>query len=228
MTLSQAKIAAYYEQHWKTISGLQMSSQLAQLGYSLCSQLPKGHCLDIGCGDGSNSIILKKLGFTVEGCDIAFTALRKAGQKGIKTRQVDLNKSKLPYSTNQFKLVWMTDVIEHVIRPDSAMAEVYRILQPGGYLFLTTPNVSWWGIKAQLLIGKTLADVHPEHIYWFTSKSLKNIVSQSGLSLKLEYGYQRLFPYPLTDRLPFLGKLDHVSNKTNPVFTYTIAILAQK
>ena len=46
----------------------------------------------------------------------------------------------LPYPTGSFDLVVSMDVIEHVPDPEPWLDEAFRVLSPGGTLFLTTPN----------------------------------------------------------------------------------------
>lgn len=47
------------------------------------------------------------------------------------------NKKIIP--ENQFKFITCTEVLEHVLNPFSAVDEMYRMLQPKGILFITTP-----------------------------------------------------------------------------------------
>ncbi|MDO8489726.1 MAG: SAM-dependent methyltransferase, partial [Candidatus Omnitrophota bacterium] len=44
---------------------------------------------------------------------------------------------------NSFDLVISTEALEHTIYPESAIKEFYRILKPGGFLILSTPNYGW-------------------------------------------------------------------------------------
>jgi SAM-dependent methyltransferase len=44
-------------------------------------------------------------------------------------------------------------VIEHLLNPDNVLEESYRILKPGGYLIIKTPNLSSWINRMYLLLG---------------------------------------------------------------------------
>jgi SAM-dependent methyltransferase len=46
-----------------------------------------------------------------------------------------------------------TDVIEHLINPSVFVKEMYRVLKPGGYMILDTPNLASWHNIFALLIG---------------------------------------------------------------------------
>ena len=55
---------------------------------------------------------------------------------------VNLEHDSLPYPDNTFDTVLFCEVIEHLTQdPTFALAELHRVLKPGGYLLLTTPNV---------------------------------------------------------------------------------------
>lgn len=217
----------YYESNWKTLSGLQMSKEMADLGLTWCEQLPVGSCLDLGCGDGTNAIRLKKLGFDVVGCDIAENAVRKAKSKGINAKKIDLNTSDFPFKTNSSDLVWMSDVIEHIFWPDDLMDRVYKVLKRGGHLFLTTPNVSWYINRLQLLFGHTLHDIHPEHIRWFNFNDLESLLLAHHFKIEKIKAYRRLVPFPVSQRIKLLRNLDSVGDADN-FFSYTYAVLVRK
>ena len=57
----------------------------------------------------------------------------------------DLEKDPAPYADASFDGVVLMEVLEHFkVDPMFAMAELNRILRPGGFLFLTTPNIASW------------------------------------------------------------------------------------
>lgn len=220
-------INQYYEQNWEAKEGYQMVEKLALLGYEWLKPLKKGLVLDIGCGDGTNAKRIKKLGFDVFGVDISKQAVKKAQENGIKAKVVDLNTQKLPFEDNHFDVVWLTDVIEHVFWPDELLSEIYRVLKKGGYLYLTTPNVSWYIIRLRILLGDTLKDVHPEHIHWFNKKNLLETLANHKFTQVRYSSYLRFIPYPITNRIKTLEKINFVG-KPNALFSYAFAILAKK
>lgn len=217
----------HYQKIWKGRTGLQMIDKLAELGYRWASEIPKGQTIDIGCGDGTNALILKKMKFDVQGVEISQNAVKKALSKGISAKVVDLNSEQLPYKNKSLKFVWCSEVIEHVFWPDTLMAEISRVLRRGGYLYLTTPNIAWYGIRLTLLFGKTLQDVHPEHIHWFNEKRLKDILKKHGFKIEKFSAYRRYLPFPLTQKISFLERFNTVGKSSN-IFTYSFAVLAIK
>ncbi|WP_309897319.1 class I SAM-dependent methyltransferase [Archangium sp.] len=62
----------------------------------------------------------------------------------------------LPYADGRFDLVLSMDVIEHLPRPGPWLADLVRVLRPGGQLFLTTPNYGSFSLLP--LIEKTVLE----------------------------------------------------------------------
>ena len=80
------------------------------------SHLNKGKLLDVGCGEGTVSLELRKHGFEVVGIDFSSVAVKRAKDKGINALELDLDKDGIPFDNNYYDVVWAGDVIEHVGR----------------------------------------------------------------------------------------------------------------
>lgn len=55
-------------------------------------------------------------------------------------------------------LVIFTEVVEHLYNPAHVLKEISRVLKPGGRLYLTTNNVSYWFYALRLIKGETNLD----------------------------------------------------------------------
>jgi methionine biosynthesis protein MetW len=119
------------------------------------SKITKPKILELGCGNGSIiSSVAQDLNTTsLFGVDINEKALLEAAKKGIITHRIDLNSDFLDYPNNSFDIILMEEVIEHLVNPDHALEETFRLLKNGGYLLITTPNLGWWLNRVALLIG---------------------------------------------------------------------------
>jgi len=108
--------------------------------------------LDIGCGDGSFIIKFKKY-CELFGVDISSKANKIAKEAGVDAYKVDVSCEKLPFEDESFDIVYMGDVIEHLLNPDFAINEVARVIKSNGFLVLSTPNLASWLNRLLLLLG---------------------------------------------------------------------------
>ena len=95
------------------------------------------HFLDVGCGTGATLDALTRLG-TVTGLDAEPLALEFCRRRGHENL-VCASATDLPFPDHSFGAVVALDVLEHIADDRAAFAEISRVLQPGGLLFLTVP-----------------------------------------------------------------------------------------
>lgn len=117
---------------------------------------PEAVFLDLGCDDGE--LLIKRVEKTVGtkeiwGVDIDQTVLKEAKKRGIKTFRLDLNTQTFPFKDNFFDIIQANQVIEHLWNTDQFLAEIYRVLKPGGYLVISTENLSSWHNLFSLVLG---------------------------------------------------------------------------
>lgn len=78
-------------------------------------------------------------------------------------RCFDIENDRFPYPDNTFDLVTWVEVIEHLTKnPVHALAEIHRVLKPGGVLVLSTPNASRADSIWNFLAGRNIYD--PYHL----------------------------------------------------------------
>ena len=111
--------------------------------------------LDIGCGDGTFTVLLKEALKAEEavGIEIAPEAITAIEQKGIKAYQLDIDEQPLPFDDAYFDVVYCGEVIEHLFNPDHLLEELHRVLKPEGTCVITTPNLAGWPSRLALLLG---------------------------------------------------------------------------
>jgi len=99
-------------------------------------------CLDIGCGGGRQCVSLSRLGAaSVTGIDFGEENINFANKMkkklGIKNIQYQVgNAYDLPFEDNQFDIVSSNGVFHHLERMDRAFEEAFRVLKPGGWMWL--------------------------------------------------------------------------------------------
>jgi len=73
-------------------------------------------------------------------------------------------------------------VLEHVISPSVVLTQARDLLRPGGHLLIELPN---WNSVGRIGRGSKWSQLRPpEHINFFTPKSLSNAVSRAGFVVK--------------------------------------------
>ena len=134
-----------------------------------------GSLLDVGCGAAMVADRLldrdaRYVGADFGGHHIAFAARKLNGAPTrLKRTLARSDAERLPFDHSSFDVVVMTEVIEHLLRPDRAVWEVARVLRPGGALVLTTNNASELPLRSPLThafawLEKALGADHPSLI----------------------------------------------------------------
>jgi 2-polyprenyl-6-hydroxyphenyl methylase/3-demethylubiquinone-9 3-methyltransferase len=99
----------------------------------------------------------------------------------------------IPADDCHFDLVWSTEVIEHVFDIAAFLAEVERVLKPGGTFILTTP---YHGVLKNILVCLLKFEKHfdPEgpHIRFFDKAGLRRCLAKAGLRTVRWQGIGRL------------------------------------
>jgi SAM-dependent methyltransferase len=115
-----------------------------------------GRVLDVGCGSALVAERISDLDATYVGLDfpahhIAFAAASARGRStALHTQWVRGDGETLPFADSSFDVVVMTEVIEHLLRPERAVWEVSRVLKPGGIYVMTTNNASEVPLRSPL------------------------------------------------------------------------------
>jgi SAM-dependent methyltransferase len=107
-----------------------------------------GPVLDLGCGTGEFASLAMN-GRLDMGVDLNARALDKAARTDRYHSLECADARQLPFADDQFQTVLSVSVLEHVPQPSLALAEVYRVLRPGGRFVATV----------------VLADLH-QHLFY--------------------------------------------------------------
>jgi ubiquinone/menaquinone biosynthesis C-methylase UbiE len=113
--------------------------------------------------------------------------------------EMDLNQ-KLNFADNSFDTVILSDVLEHIRKPDFLMSEIFRVLSPKGKLLMNVPFYYW-------------LHEEPYDYYRYTKFALKSIAEDAGFSIiKLEAtgGAPEILTdiiSKLTVKIPLVGRI---------------------
>jgi len=143
-----------------------------------------GRLLDVGCGDGTFLRTAQKHGWRVVGTELSRNAVERS--KDVQLSQGEVWEAAFPASS--FDVVTSWHVIEHAGDPMRMAREMNRLLTPGGWLILATPNVNDYifrvGYAAGRLRWPTLyeADERELHLYHFSESTLVRLLAEAGFT----------------------------------------------
>lgn len=144
----------------------------------LNSYLNPGRLLDVGCALGHFMAHASRHGWNCQGIECSQYAANYGRQRwDLRIRSLcDLRDARLP--DNHFDACVMIEVLEHLPQPRITLAEVYRLLKPGGMLYVTVPN---FGSFRSILERENWSAVIPTgHLYYFTGDSLTKMLRAVG------------------------------------------------
>ncbi len=143
--------------------------------------------VDLGCGEGTWTAMAATtarragIDITIVGFDWSLAALDQARGRGLPVVRGSVEYPGIPFGTDSVDIVIVSEIIEHLVDPDTALREARRVLVPGGRLLLSTPNLAAWYNRGLLLLG-----VQP----MFTEVSLQGIYGRPGHEV---VGHLRVF-----------------------------------
>lgn len=155
--------------------------------------------LDAGCGTGYNIVHYQKAGHSIFALDIAPEAIAGVRQRGFQ-RVCQASVVEIPYTSSAFDFVFSFEVVDQlpVQAGVEAIREMYRVLKPGGFLYVRVPAFEW-------LRSSHDEDIHTMHRY--ACPELRDKLKEAGFEVRLAtYANTFLFPVVLLRRfLKHLG-----------------------
>jgi SAM-dependent methyltransferase len=160
-------------------------------------QLQPGHLfLDAGAGFGRHAFEAARLGAKVVALDYAsdevvttrntFAAMAEAGEISADQFVACLrgDATRLPFADNTFDRIVTSEVLEHIHADTAAIAELYRVLKPGGILGVTVPT--WWPEKINWMLSD---EYHAPksvggHVRIYSATELKAKLRAAGLEVR--------------------------------------------
>lgn len=163
--------------------------------------------LDAGAGTGWFSRGLARWGGRVTSLDVGPELMAEVRKK-CESRLVVGSVLELPFPDASFDAVLCTEVIEHTTDPRRAVAELCRVLRPGGALALTVPNRAWhWAVRTANALSLR---PYRGHENWVGYRELAGWVREEGLTVRRQFGFN-LLPHTFFCRPPFDG-LDRLAS----------------
>jgi SAM-dependent methyltransferase len=176
-----------------------------------------GRWLDLGCGQAELLELAAARGLAGMGLDVEHSNARACLAWGRPALVANLERP-LPFRSGSLDGATLVEVIEHVFEAEALVDELARVIRPGGWLVMTTPNVVHLTYRWRALTG------HPPkqegyHLRFFTKDALREVFERRGFRLesRSSFGKQSL--------LSKLGRLAGRGRKYK--FRYTVPAAAE-
>lgn len=141
-----------------------------------------GRWADLGCGQGEFLEQTGEAGHQGVGLDFWPPNAVAATRAGHPSLAADLNHA-LPFRDASLDGITLIEVIEHIVRAEDLVAEMARVVRPGGWLVLTTPNVVHWTYRWRTLTGHAPKQ-EGYHYRFFTQDRLERLLRERGFALE--------------------------------------------
>lgn len=174
-----AEYFRYELENEKNFFGL-MQLGIRDVGFEpLAEGLPRPRAfLDVGCATGMLVEAMAAKGWAAQGVDLCReSAEYGATHRGVRIFAGTLEEARFP--DDFFSAVHFSHLIEHVPDPRRFLEEVRRILRPGGFALVTTPNVD--GFQARLFRAGWRS-VIADHLTLFSRRTLGRLLGETGFS----------------------------------------------
>ena len=161
--------------------------------------------LDLGCRAGALTRHFLD-GNDVVGLDVDRAALAKAEALGIQPVQANVEEP-LPFEEASFDAVVAGELFEHLQFPDALVAEILRVLKPGGVIVGSVPNAYRLQGRLRFLLGRAPED-DPTHLHMLSPDALRELLTGfEDVRLSFVGGrYRRLHARLLARDLVFSGR----------------------
>lgn len=175
--------------------------------------------LEVGCGMGTHAAMLARTGARLTAIDLTERAIEVTKRRfdvfGLKGTIQRADAEKLPFADASFDQVWSWGVIHHSNRFESCLAEISRVLRPGGHLMLMVyyrPSIVYYvnnglirGVMMGQLLRKSLQQIYVDsgdgfYARVFNKRELRSHLQSNFKNIDLNVvGLKaELFPIPRT------------------------------
>lgn len=198
---SDAELSEYYQQkyyqqlkgaHQKTYSAEELAfyqakvSQRSAMIHRLLPDLEEKSMLDVGCGEGFELAHFLSQGWQVKGIDFSSDGMSKQNPDCLPfldTGNIYQLLDEEITSGKQYSVVWLQNVLEHVIDPQALLKQLKCLVKKGGCAVITVPN-DFSDLQKKAIetdqIDRPFWVALPDHLSYFDVPSLKATSEATG------------------------------------------------
>lgn len=178
--------------------------------------------LDVGAAAGSFIAACNQLGYRCEGIEpweeARLNAIRLSEYLGIPIRIMAGTAEAIPYDDHTFDVVHASSVIEHVLDLEKSIAEIYRVLKPGGVFWFNSassmcpvqgeirgfPLFGWYPDSLKLVIMNWAKDAKPHLVGYTKTPAINWFTPSKARALLHKHGFNQVY-----DRWALRGEDEH-------------------
>jgi 2-polyprenyl-3-methyl-5-hydroxy-6-metoxy-1,4-benzoquinol methylase len=142
--------------------------------------------LEVGCSTGYMSRLMAERNCVVTGIEVDPEAAERARNYCQEVHIVDLNVcdwiNSLPKTA--FDVVLLGDVLEHLVDPWNVLRQISEVLDAGGSIVISLPNVVHWMTRLGILLGQfdyqPMGTLDHTHLRFFTVKTARDLIESAG------------------------------------------------
>src|SRR5882724_5897083 len=167
--------------------------------------------LDVGCGFATTSQHIAARGNRIIGIESSADAVAVARERVREVVHADLqdyDDVKHALGGRRFDVIIFADVLEHLAWPAAILSQYLDLLNDGGSVIVSLPNVGLWSERLSLLAGRFRYDetgvLDRTHLRFFTRRTARELIEQAGLEVvRRTYNPGLVRPFvPLAKKLP--------------------------
>jgi 2-polyprenyl-3-methyl-5-hydroxy-6-metoxy-1,4-benzoquinol methylase len=170
-----------------------------------------GRLLDVGIGTGAFLTLARSQGWRVAGTEISAYAVETGVAQGLDVVHGEIWDA--AFAADAFDVITCWHVLEHVRDPGRVLHEARRVLRPGGWLFVATPNLDdhLFRFAYRLARRRPPRLFDPEdreiHLFHFSARTLATLVASAGFgvsSVGFDRGAAAVRPKALVNDVAYL------------------------
>ncbi|MDD5448668.1 MAG: methyltransferase domain-containing protein [Actinomycetota bacterium] len=168
--------------------------------------------LDFGCATGNVAKVLKERGCYVVGIEIDPAMAEEAAKVCDRVIVCDLDTVDLVAEVGEekFDVCLFGDVIEHLKYPSRLLAQARDVLESGGYIVVSVPNIAHASVRLMLLEGRfdyaDMGILDDTHLHFFTRQSISDLLESCGYLVEtVDFTEQEVPEYRVREALDPLG-----------------------
>jgi 2-polyprenyl-3-methyl-5-hydroxy-6-metoxy-1,4-benzoquinol methylase len=145
--------------------------------------------LELGCGEGftGREILKARKAIRYTGIELDENSANIAKTFLSEVIVGDVSNADLSGHIERHDVLILSEVVEHLQEPWSAVARLMKCVKIGGLVFASSPNIAHWRIITRLVTGnfdyEDSGVMDDTHLRWFTPKTYRELFTQAGVEV---------------------------------------------